>query len=375
MHRKPTIKVLSASDRFNYGDLLFPIITIKELSKYGDFKFTNIAIKKSNLSKIGALPTRSYASLFKGTPKSDFVIVAGGDVLSVNWSSIYSYLNIVYNKIYWRVKNKQKLEVITKKLFGRENISNPFVPTSNLICPSNLIFHGVGGSSTTSPTALNKIEKSAYFSVREKGSQNNLQRHFAQPVKLVPDPAILMSDYFQTPSIKKGYIAFQIGHYSTEIQLITAQLRAIHESYAKKIVLLPIGNCIGHNDIISLRQIKAMANFPCDLIEKPDISRIMMTIAGADFFFGTSLHGVITAMSFAVPYAGMNPKIIKMKNYLETWGAPFFNETVTFEMIFHTYSTRKKIDDSILIENSQNQKTIARESFKKIASIITRNTP
>ena len=100
------IYILSASDRYNYGDLLFPIILIKELEKLGDYKFFNIATIKSDLSKRGALPTQNYKALYSATGQNNYLIVAGGEVLGANWSRLYSFLKPLYYKVYIKTKRK-----------------------------------------------------------------------------------------------------------------------------------------------------------------------------------------------------------------------------------------------------------------------------
>jgi len=46
----------------------------------------------------------------------------------------------------------------------------------------------------------------------------------------------------------------------------------------------------------------------------------MALIANASLYIGTSLHGVITAMSYGLPYVGLNKKQVKVQQYLKTWG-------------------------------------------------------
>lgn len=55
------INIIGAFDRNNYGDLLFPIIIKEVLLKKGiagNFNF--FALKESDLSNVGALPTKRF---------------------------------------------------------------------------------------------------------------------------------------------------------------------------------------------------------------------------------------------------------------------------------------------------------------------------
>jgi hypothetical protein len=53
------INIIGAFDRNNYGDLLFPIIIESTLKKKGiENQFYYYALSKTDLSKVGALPTK-----------------------------------------------------------------------------------------------------------------------------------------------------------------------------------------------------------------------------------------------------------------------------------------------------------------------------
>lgn len=53
------INIIGAFDRNNYGDLLFPIIIEKTLKKKGiKNEFNYYALNKTDLSEVGAFPTK-----------------------------------------------------------------------------------------------------------------------------------------------------------------------------------------------------------------------------------------------------------------------------------------------------------------------------
>ena len=45
-------------------------------------------------------------------------------------------------------------------------------------------------------------------------------------------------------------------------------------------------------------------------------------ISEAAFYLGTSLHGAITAISFAVPHMPFTNQVVKLKEFLMTWDLP-----------------------------------------------------
>lgn len=372
------IYILSASDRYNYGDLLFPIILRKELEKLGDYKFLNIATIKSDLSKRGALPTQNYKALYSATGQNNYLVVAGGEVLGANWSRLYSFLKPLYYKVYIKTKRKHILESLLKRLTGNKKNPIPFIPLSDeLLNKFKVIYHAVGGAGISHHFCKNKIaeafSKAIYISLREgetfKDIKENLKISKAQ---LTPDSAILMSDYYDIKRTDEKYIAFQIGRYKLGATLfeIKEQLELTYKRSGLPIYLIPIGNCPGHDDHIPLKWLEKHLNCPCKYIEPSNIEVIMQTIAAAKIFIGTSLHGIITAMSFCVPYIGFNPSIGKMQRYLKTWAPEPLNKTIAAQNIAEQVTTALNIDRTILKEKCQEQKLLAKSSFKKIHNSI-----
>jgi hypothetical protein len=145
-----------------------------------------------------------------------------------------------------------------------------------------------------------------------------------------------MSDHYTIePKGQEKYIAFQIGHYKNggKLDIINEELNKLHQKTGWPIKLIPIGNCSGHDDEISLKWLYLHAHYPCTLVKPDNLKVIMQTIAHSELFIGTSLHGIITAMSFAVPYLALNPDIPKLKNYMETWAPAQIKAMTNFEEI------------------------------------------
>lgn len=368
------IYILSASDRYNYGDLLFPIILSKELEKLGDYKFFNVATIKSDLSKQGALPTQNYRALYKATGQNNYLIVAGGEVLGANWTRLYSFLKPLYHKIYTKTKRKHLLESFLKRLTGNKRNPIPFIPLADeLLKKHRVIYHAVGGAGISCHYLKDRIagafSKTKYISLRENETFKDVKVNLGiDHAQLTPDTAILMSDYYNTNNKQQDYIAFQIGRYKLGATLyeIKEQLELAHKISGLPIYLLPIGNCPGHEDPVPLRWLEKNLNCPCKYIVPANIEVIMQTIASAKLFIGTSLHGIITAMSFCVPYIGVNPSIGKMQHYLKTWAPEPLNKTIAPQNISGQVTAALNMDKEILKAKCQEQKLLARNSFRNI---------
>ena len=112
------------------------------------------------------------------------------------------------------------------------------------------------------------------------------------------------------------------------------------------------------------------AEYPCEIVSPDNLEKIMRTIAQSKLFMGTSLHGIITAMSFAVPYVGLNPKISKLKSYIFTWAPEQLMFMSNFDDLFEKGTAALLVESKILEENAEMQKRLARESFRKIGELI-----
>lgn len=106
------IYFLSAADRLNYGDLLFPLIFSK-LSNNKDINFQNYGLVKNDFSSFGALKTKSYKTLqrdinnYGGNP-----IIGGWEALFPTWTTLYTFINPVFSKL----MSSYKLSKLDQKL-------------------------------------------------------------------------------------------------------------------------------------------------------------------------------------------------------------------------------------------------------------------
>jgi len=335
-------------------------------------------VVESDLSSIGALPTHKYSYLYKAKKNKckSILIVAGGEVLGANWAKLYGF---VYPRLNGMFKFLSNMERVASKIFPFFGNPLPFVPTGKKITENfGIVFHSVGGRKAGPKQLKKKVQKtfdqSLYMSIREEDSFKSISNIFSLPnLKLTPDSAVVMSDHyrFESKSDKK-YITFQVGHYKNggDLDLINRELLKLHKETNYPVVFVPIGNCPGHDDILSLNWLNENAEYSCEICSPDSIENIMRTIAQSSLFLGTSLHGIITAMSFAVPYVALNPKISKLKSYVNTWAPEPLRVISNFDEIFEHSKKVLAVDKSVLEENAEMQKELARKSFKAIAEAI-----
>ena len=177
------IHFLSASDRLNYGDLLFPILFRKYLEKNNiEVQFINYGIVASNLSYFGALETKSFRELEKNVSENDTVVLGGGEILFANWTVIYAFINPLFRKLIQNKKIKKHLDkyFIARRLLSKNAITFPFAlsPSDLKYEKVNIKYSSVGGgdllgdNSKLSRLAYDKMMEAKLVSLRDKRSNN-----------------------------------------------------------------------------------------------------------------------------------------------------------------------------------------------------------
>ncbi|MCL6260676.1 polysaccharide pyruvyl transferase family protein [Aquiflexum sp. TKW24L] len=391
------ILVIGAFDRYNYGDLLFPLIIEKQLNTYNiDFEFHFFGLVESDLSKEGGFPTEDLQAFYKACQNPTdkvHVIVAGGEALGVTWHSLLAALNKTYQKIHRyhiRISKIVDLNGIARKVLGGKTIL-PFVFTkSDFPGVKSVILNSLGGSGLKKAQfeqydfLKKKLIRADYLAVRDKTTVSNLKENGVN-AQLFPDSAILMSEFYPVTILetqitnevrsyvkenKGSYVFFQINKKTTvgKEDLIAAELDKIQERENVKICLCPIGKALNHDDHLALEAVKGKMISPATYFDADNIWDIMYLIANSKCYIGTSLHGAITALSYAVPHVGL--KVEKLDAYLNTWGAKGNNFAVDFSEIYTQFLAATVISKSVYEEKRDIQISEMKKAFDQMVKIL-----
>lgn len=347
------IRFLSASDRINYGDFLFPII-FKEVARNvnSDIVFENYGIIKSDFTHFGALPTKSFKTLEAEMESGDKIVIGGGEVLFANWKTLYAFINPFFLRLI-RVKRLKRLERRFK--FSNRLLSKNLVPIPFSFAASdfnleklNVYYNSVGGGhlllqdNGMRKIAHKRLQAARLISLRDSRSVSYFKNYTDLNPQLVPDSALLMSQMFSKNKLQglikrdlnyKNYIFLQLAFNKGPSDLIkfANQIEIIAQHLKCSVVLCPIGLAPGHEDDKILKDIKKIKP-QFEFVMPKTIFEIMHLIANANLYLGTSLHGAITAMSFLVPGIGLNKKIQKLESYMKTWVSDDY-ENLDFENV------------------------------------------
>lgn len=378
------IHFLSASDRVNYGDLLFPLVFKNFVEENNfDFKFYNYGIVKSDLSHFGALPTTSYKQMLKNLKnQGGKLVIGGGEVFFANWNTLYGFINPTFFK-YKGYKIIKKLD-LAKLLLANNKVDVPFCPAPDELENSQvkLYFSSVGGGyfGGFNKKILLKIEgtlkSAALLSVRDKRSKLNLENRNINS-RLVPDSALLMSDYYTKEIFLKkisvndnfsstNYIFLQVGKYKGPkfIEKFVTDLKSISLRLKLNVILCPIGKAPGHEDDLILKKMKLLEP-DFIYVEPNNIYDIMFLITNASLYLGTSLHGMITAQSFGVPFVCLNKNLGKVSSYIHTWIDESM-ECLDFDALDKIESIYKEWNCVSINEKTKLQKQMVRNNLNII---------
>ena len=394
------IILYGAFDRHNYGDLLFPIIMQRLfLKEFPEKKVVIAGLINTDLSIFGALPTVSIKDALKNTNKHSALILAGGDIIACDWLSAYGYLlSPKFYSFFVRYICRflpKATERVIQKIVGLD-LMMPFSPGKDELGRElKIIYNSVGATGLSNiENALKaklsgSLKQADYITVRDHFSDEQLGQLRIVSSGVYPDSATVMSTVFSTDELNsnsngntlklinkfnKNYIVFQISssHCNGMEQDFAASLTVIAKKYDCPILLLAIGNASGHGDSDGVNQIKSHLPVDIKVCEYLDgcVFDIMNIIKHAKCYCGTSLHGLITSISFNVPRVGLLPKLRKQRNYMDTWDLDSMPRGVMPNDLVEAVEIAINISREKLASVGDNSTDKYLESFNKICSLI-----
>ena len=341
------LALIAAFDRYNYGDLLMPIVFESFLDKYypnSDFEYVYFAQKQINMDYAGGVNTVEINKLYNGEIKVDAAIIVGGEVLSANYYEMYmnvqtNKLKIITFKILHRLFKKPTNEICKIALHGQTG--KPWIIDPKLC--NQVMYNTVGGNIFYDNVLTKKdqdeigkcLKESSYISIRDNGSMEANSHLLPDHTKFFPDSVLIMSRLFSdeyieanmTEKFKKemnaysNYFVVQVNK-SIGMELVdelAAEIDKIKEKLNLDCVLVPIGYAQGHEDQIPLKLIRDKCKSNPYLPEFNNIYDTIYAIKNSKMYLGSSLHGAITAISYSVQHSALTKNSKKLISFLNTW--------------------------------------------------------
>ena len=390
MKNSPKIYIFSASDRFNFGDLLFNHLTYHFLSNeckhFYDIRF--VSLIGNNLEDVQGHRTEPIVYMLNEVEDGDVIVLAGGGLLGHKWSPMLQQKDgFVQLKKLKKWMPRSVYEFIVRKFIFHTKIRYPYTLSLNDFNKRiKIIYNSVGGGALASATKkeLLKVKEIlnnvTYLSVRD----NNLfEKLKGVEVDLAPDSAILLSKVMDKQEFKTKYgeriqdklnSNYIIIHFNKSIASryekgLNDLIDNIKAEFGCSIYLVPVNN-IEKSDYLGMKRF--LNNRNCTVIQgELYLFEICALIANADFLIGTSLHTNIIACSFGVPHLGITKDVKKVNHFFNTWYPrdSIFKSYEIADLVEKMKIAKERIVEVDKVRDELQKRAL--QTFKKINHIIS----
>ena len=345
------VRLLCSCDRYNYGDLLFPIVTRAALKSFfgsdNRYDFAQYGLARSDLSAYGALPSRGIRDLYRDAKNGDVVLLAGGENLAQTWFAMHLTLLSTETTERWRKYPMWLSAALVERLSrwqyrGRQQF--PYIlSTDQFASGVRVMYNSMGGwplrlyPPRSQRAIAGALGKASFLSVRDLESASMLRD--LDPSLLIytaPDCVFLAADFLPparlaaliSPQVREllqgagEFLCFQCNppYGQANRDELKRQLSNLSAQSGLNILLTPIGRIYGFEDDVFLASMGAeMGDRVRVLPASATVYDILYTLASARLFCGTSLHGVVTALTYGVPFVPLLTEDPKLGNNIESW--------------------------------------------------------
>lgn len=342
MSLQEDVVFLSAADRWNLGDLLFPMV-FKHFADARTLGFMNVGLVNYSPDDPDILPVKSVLDL---KPAKYELVIGGGEVLNADLLTLLGYISPTQIENFWikillscyhkivrsrptqllplhlRILRKTIVFFLNKKYGIWSYNSVPFFMT--VLLSSRRFYFPVGGvySPDIEASLSSSYKNTLMFAARDKRTRDSFSQASQQCV-LVPDPVSTIAEIFPWDGQKKKQVVIQFTKSKLPFGLnrLVGILNLFHQK-GYSVIGLALARCLGHDDINSLEELQSM--WPSlKVITKSSVQEAMDILASSEVYMGTSLHGAIISHSYGNAVIGMDEAVIKLSDYLNTWMPKF----------------------------------------------------
>jgi len=241
---------------------------------------------------------------------------------------------------------------------------------------------------TARTSIVSGLVKASFLSVREKESASILRElGLAAPVHVAPDCIFLLSDMLPKDALADkasaevkelvresgDYVCFQCHpRYGEENRKeLARELLSLASQTGLNILLTPIGRIYSFEDDIFLHSLSGDLGNRARMLPSPaGIYDIAHALASARMFLGTSLHGVITALTYEIPFVPLRSADPKLANNIDSWGlGELFPRSPANEIACHGVRSLA-VDRVSLAEHAAALKNLARANMRRLAENV-----
>lgn len=342
--------LFGAFDRHNFGDLLFPHIAAR-LLKRQRLRFAGVA--ERDLRRYGGHRVSALARIAAHDPAVHIVHV-GGEVLTCDaWQAAVMLLP---PELARRTVDRYGADPDARSAWAHAQLGSPALAPYTTTRDRHpgarvVLYNAVGGVDLDAcappmrAELLANLRSADQVGVRDRRTQTLLAAAGIAS-RLMPDPAVLVAELFGTEigdwgrrgeaarirrMFPQGYLAVQFsadfGDDATLAQ-IAAQLDRVVQSTGYGIAFFRAGAAPWHDDLHCYERVAArLRHAAAALFVSLHMWDICALIAGSRGYLGSSLHGRIVAMAFALPrvnliHPAQGSRPAKQTAFAQTWEEP-----------------------------------------------------
>ncbi|WP_194711925.1 polysaccharide pyruvyl transferase family protein [Noviherbaspirillum soli] len=344
---QPATIVFGAFDRHNFGDLLFAQVAAALLWPR---HLVYAGLAKVDLRPVGGKRVLPLSDVLARHGRHGGALIhAGGELLTCSvWEAAVMLLP---PRQAMPIVNCLDHDLQGRAAWAHERLRRPDL-APYLAAPAGLrVLHvAVGGVGLAQCDAamqrevLDKLRQAEAVSVRD-GITHGLLARAGIASRLMPDPAALTARLLDRrirrhahgsalsalrQRFPRGYLAVQLSADFGDDFTLDALARALDLAARETgcgIVFFRAGAAYWHDDIDCYRRVIRRMRTPAAILHSLNLWNICALIAGARCYLGSSLHGRIVAMAYALPrlnlgLPGQEGVPTKQAAYAATWDMP-----------------------------------------------------
>lgn len=344
MHSPKAVVLYGAFDRYNYGDLLMPVLFDLFLRRYApkvfeEFRVIYAAMTSANLAQAGGGNPVAIIDCLSGMGRDSVLVAVGGAVIGATAEAQARFREVSAQD---QARPQGPGDPASRGDSSQFQFggSYPYTPCPSLFPnQTSVLYNAVGskmrnGKPAISEDCYQRLSRASYLSVRDREVFDALNARDDLPeVRLTPDSVAALTEFVdeeflarrirlsRVGDLPRRFFVVQaaphkLGH---DVGDVAAAIRIVAARMNATAVLLPVGYARGHDDSIILEDLGAAIGEAAVMKGNLNIWEIAFVIKHSLGVLATSLHAVITAMAYGRPYLGISEKIPKLSAYLGTW--------------------------------------------------------
>lgn len=389
------IFMLGAFDRYNFGDLLFPLLMRELLLRHETPGFTvhPLGFFREGPLERGLDTTHGFRAMAQGAANGDLrVVVGGGELLTASWWSLLQYYPHNRAKLIrasCRSLPRRFRDPLLRRALGG---ASPYPYMIDGAHPNaKVVYNAVGGvaleRAAPERRAFVKLcfASSAYASVRDRKTHAHLTGEGVDAA-LTPDSVAAIwtilnrSDVYAacSPVVQDlvamgNYFVLQVREDAKNLDPASVA-EAVDDLCSRTgltPVLLPFSRARQNDDRVFLEAVRPRLRHAHVYLPHATVNETIACVSSADCFIGTSLHGAILSIASETPLAPLGD-VGKRQAYMETWAPELIVKGVDASGIGEAFRTATGDMARLMPPVAKRSQDAAGASVRTLVEAVTR---